>query len=71
MNYGNKRNYPKIDLFYLGDYYATTTWAKTCKEAVKQCLESIETRSHSLGGIGLVDSQILKNPKHLKARFQK
>ena len=71
MNYGNKRDYPKIDLYYLGDYYGTTTWSKTCKDAVKHCLESIETSTHQLGGIGLVDSQILKNPTYLKARFQK
>lgn len=40
MKYGNKRDYKKIDLFTKGKgicnqwvYYATTTWAKTCKEA--------------------------------------
>lgn len=38
MSYGNKRDYPKIDMSVRGDngewrYAASTTWAKTCKEA--------------------------------------
>jgi len=69
-NYGEKRDYKKIDLFYAGDYFATTTWAKTCKEAVEKCIENIETRSHQLGGIGLVEKQVLKNKHLLKGRFQ-
>lgn len=41
MNYGDKRDYPKINIFvrhhngkesYFA-YAASTTWAKTCKEA--------------------------------------
>lgn len=36
--YGDKRNYPKIDIYVKGEnnifqYVASTTWAKTCKEA--------------------------------------
>lgn len=31
--YGNRRDYPKIDLYYDGDYKATTTWSRTCAEA--------------------------------------
>lgn len=34
--YGNKRDYPKIDIFVDGNYVATTTWARTNKEAVEQ-----------------------------------
>jgi len=37
--YGDKTNYPKIDLFLDGDYVATTTWAPTCREAVQRYLE--------------------------------
>ena len=66
-----RTDYPKIDLFFNGDYYATTTWSKTCKEAVKNCIESIEMRNHSIGRIGLVESRILKRPDLLKGRFQK
>lgn len=33
MIYGNKRDYPKIDLFYNGKYVGSTTWAKTLKQA--------------------------------------
>jgi hypothetical protein len=40
MAYGDKRDYPKIELFVktsLGwNYIGTTTWAKTCKEAVER-----------------------------------
>jgi hypothetical protein len=32
--YGDKRDYPKIYIFVNGNYKATTTWSKTCKEAV-------------------------------------
>lgn len=37
--YGNKRDYRKIDLYVYSDalkrkeYVGTTTWSKTCKEA--------------------------------------
>ena len=30
---GEKRDYPKIDLYYDGHYKATTTWSRTCAEA--------------------------------------
>lgn len=33
MAYGDKRDYPKIDIYWRGLYRGTTTWAKTCKEA--------------------------------------
>lgn len=35
MDYGDKRDYPKIDIYYMGQYQASTTWAKTCKEAIE------------------------------------
>ena len=33
-NYGVKRDYPKIDIYWMGQYQASTTWAKTTGEAV-------------------------------------
>ncbi len=63
------KTYKKIDLYYCGDYYRSTNQSKTCKEAVKKLLESIEANTHRLGGIGLLESQILKHPEQLKARF--
>lgn len=43
MNYGNKRDYPKIDLYLKRKegplYLCSTTWAKTCKEAVARYVE--------------------------------
>lgn len=59
----------KIDLYFAGDYWRSTNQSKTCREAKKNALDSIESRSHSLGGIGLVEKRILKNPEQLKARF--
>lgn len=40
MAYGDKRDYPKIDLYVNGIYRASTTWAKTCKEAVARYEEA-------------------------------
>jgi len=37
--YGDKRDYPKIDIYEDGKYVATTTWAKTCKEAEEKYKE--------------------------------
>lgn len=39
MKYGDKRNYPKIDIYIQGKYIATTTWAKTCREALERYIE--------------------------------
>jgi len=33
MNYGDKRDYKKIDILWYGKYECSTTWFKTCKEA--------------------------------------
>ena len=33
MDYGEKMNYPKIDIYVNGKYECSTTWAKSCKEA--------------------------------------
>jgi len=61
--------YKKIDLFFNGDYYASTLQHKTCKAAVKSLLDVLEVRDVMY--LGLVDKQIKKNPKGLKARFAK
>jgi hypothetical protein len=37
--HGDKRDYPKIEIFVGGKYRATTTWAKSCKEAKEKFLE--------------------------------
>lgn len=49
MMYGDKRDYPKIDLYLRGatkhertNYLCSTTWARTCKEAVQKYKESRE-----------------------------
>ena len=39
-SYGNKRDYPKIELFYDGDYKSTTTWARTLKEAKQHFIKA-------------------------------
>ncbi len=63
--------YKKIDILFNGTYLCTTQQSKTCKEAKRKYLESIDNRHHSFGGIGLVDRQIRTNKELLKARFQK
>ena len=37
--YGDKRDYKKIDIFVSGRYYATTTWAKNLLVARKKAAE--------------------------------
>lgn len=48
--YGEKRDYPKITIFVKrrGEwtYFASTTWARTCKEAVEHVLPIIEKSYH-------------------------
>ena len=29
-----KKDYPKIELYFMGNYQASTTWQATCKDAV-------------------------------------
>ena len=36
--YGDKRDYAKIDIYWRGTYKASTTWAKTCREAKERFL---------------------------------
>ena len=40
LNYGDKRDYRKIDLSYDGAYICSTTWGRTCKEAKAVLLEN-------------------------------
>lgn len=34
--YGDKRDYRPIQIFRHGKYLCTTTWSRTCKEALEQ-----------------------------------
>lgn len=67
------KQYRKIDLFWCGDYLCTTTQSKTLKEAKRRYLESLETKSHQLGGLGHLEQRILNTASMglLKASFQK
>ena len=38
-NYGDKRDYRKIDIFVYGQYVCSTTWARTCREAIAKYME--------------------------------
>lgn len=62
------KTYPKIDLYFLGDYLCSTNQSKTCKTAINAYLERIESRNFYNT---LVDRVILENPKTLKARKSK
>lgn len=39
MNYGDKRDYPKIDIYVHGKYAGSTTWARTNKEAIQKYMD--------------------------------
>lgn len=63
----------KIDLFWSGEYLCSTNQSKTLKEAKKRYLESLETKSHKLGGLGHLEQRILNTASMglLTARFAK
>ena len=46
--YGDKRDYPKIEIFVDGDYRATTTWARTLDEARRKFAEATGTPLHQI-----------------------
>jgi len=58
--------YKKIDLFYQGDYVCSTMQSKTCREAKERYLDACK-RFPNL----VVHKVILKNPKDLRARFDR
>lgn len=41
MEYGNKRDYRKIDIYLDGQYKFTTTWARNLKLAKQKASEAI------------------------------
>ena len=38
--HGDKRDYPKIDIYVNGQYACSTTWAKTLKEAIQKYMNT-------------------------------
>lgn len=60
--------YRKIDLYYLGNYLCSTNQSRTCKEAIQRYMDSplMQPRFR-----GLIQKQIAKNPKSLKAKYSK
>lgn len=65
------KTHKKIDIYFQGNYYRSTNQSKTCKEAVKRLLEILEANTHKLGGVSKLEAMILRNPKDLKAYFDK
>ena len=51
MAYGDKRDFPKIDISVDGEYVATTTWARTCREAVERFNEAHPQLNHEIGRV--------------------
>ncbi len=45
MVYGDKRDYPKIDIYVDGFYKGSTTWLKTCKEACERYIDKLYLNS--------------------------
>jgi len=41
MNYGDKRTYAKIDLYVEGKYLCSTSWSRTCKEAIERLVKKL------------------------------
>lgn len=42
LKYGDKRDYPKIDVYVDGNYVWSTTWCKTCKEAIERAKVQVD-----------------------------
>lgn len=55
--YGDKRDYPKIDLYIGSQYVATTTWSKTLKQAREEFIK--------------LDPQAAVSHERVRAEFQK
>lgn len=63
--------YKKIDIYFNGDYVCSTNQSKTCKDALKRYIEIATSSKHSFAGATLTQDRVLKNPKGLKAYFDK
>ena len=46
--YGDKRDYKKIDLYINAKYHGTTTWAKNVKEAKEKLAEKLSITLKSI-----------------------
>jgi hypothetical protein len=53
LAYGDKRDYPKIEIFSNGMYVGTTTWARTIKEAIA----NYKKRNPDLTGVKITASR--------------
>lgn len=58
-DYGEKRDYPKIDIYVRGKYSGTTTWSKNLKEAIMAYRISHQDIAHDeiQDGKYLIDAQ--------------
>ena len=77
------RKYPKIDLFYGGEYICSTHQSKTCKEAKQEILRDAPREAYYLSKISdLTKDKAIERkvhlflslaafPEKLKARFAK
>lgn len=41
MAYGDRRDFRKINIYVNGVYKASTTWARTCREAAERYSDSV------------------------------
>jgi hypothetical protein len=60
--------FKKIDLYFAGDYLCSTNQSKTCREAKRRYIESI---TYLKDYNSLTNTQAMKNPELVKARFSK
>lgn len=65
------KTYRKIDIYFNGDYLCSTNQNRTCKEVRQRVIDIAESSKHSFCGTTRMQDAILKNPKGLKAFFDK
>lgn len=67
--YGDKRDYPKIEIFVNGEYKATTTWAKTVEEALTRYKEAHPEVKGTLKGKRAPKNASVKEPVFTKSQI--
>ncbi len=60
MQYGDKRDFPKIDIFVNGEYAASTSWARTCREAIERFDANHPQLNHEIGRVRRITANFAK-----------
>lgn len=65
------KTFPKIDIYFKGEYWCSTTRAKTCKQALKDFIEMMDRVNKRYPTASSNLAYMLKNKEHIKAKKSK